>query len=461
MLYFVCRRAALCFLGAVVFSFAVSRNVSASTVVVVPPSTTSCKPTLASYPTISQAVSSVPSSSTIFVCPGTYPEQVVITKSLTIEGVSASGLSGASAVGANNPVITSPSGGVIVNATDPLSGQPIAAQVLVQTPAASLGTPIKVTLEYLAIDGSNNQLSGCATNLVGIYYQNASGTINQDVTRFQELDQSDFGCQDGLAIFVETGTGGSSVVTIENNSVHDYDKNGITVVGSDAVATITGNYVVGIGATSLIAQNGIQVSNGANGSVKGNTVTDDNYINPPDCGPNCYGSSGILIWDSGATGSAPFTISSNTVVNTQLAIVTYGDNSGTADWNTVTSNKIMSTEAAGIYLDDGIDLCSNYNTATSNLVYNSSGSGIHLDSQCSETSGQSGQHSTVQSNTVNEACAGVLLGTFNDNTVGGTGKLNTFFNVVETTYSGDSCPAGSPSAPGQAKSRHKPQPVRP
>ena len=392
--------------------------------------------------------------STIFVCPGSYAEQVVINKNLTLVGVGANGSSGASAVGANNPVITSPSGGVVANATDLYNGAPIAAQIFVQTPSASLATPIKVTLEYIAIDGSNNQLSGCgAPNLVGIYYQNASGTINEVVTRYQEMDPSDFGCQLGLAIFVESGygSGGTAVVTIENSGVHDYDKNGITADGSGTTATITGNYVVGIGATTLIAQNGIQVSDGANGSVKGNTVTDDVYINPS--GGPYYGSSGILLYDSGGTLGGHIAISGNTVSNTQLAIVAFGDSSGTADYNDVISNKVTGTQAAGIYLDDGIDLCSNNNTAISNIVYNSSGSGVHIDSSCTESTGTTGNNTTVQKNTVNEACAGVLLGTGSGNTVGGTGNLNIYYNVVETTYAGDTCPAGSPSAQTRVKVR--------
>ena len=163
-------------------------------------------------------------------------------------------------------------------------------------------TPIVVHLNFLSVDGSNNQISGtCAIDLVGIYYQNASGTISQISARNQELTPDLFGCQDGLAIYVESGygTGGSAVVTIQNSSVHDYDKNGITADGSGTVATITGNYVVGIGATTLIAQNGIQVSDGANGSVKNNTVTDDVYISPE--GGPYYSASGILLYDSGGT----------------------------------------------------------------------------------------------------------------------------------------------------------------
>jgi len=455
MLLFVCRRAALSILGTAVFSCVLAQSAWAATVVV-----GTCK-NLATYSTIQLAVNSVPANSTIYICPGTYPEQVLITKSLTLTGVGSNGLTGASATGAYNAVITSPAGGVVANVSDPAGGDPIYYQIAVVNPVPTM--PITVKISYLAIDGSNNQISGCGMDLVGINYQNASGTINQVVTRNQELAPDLFGCQDGLAIFVESGygSGGTAVVIIENSSVHDYDKNGITVDGSGTVATITGNYVVGIGATPLTAQNGIQVSGGATGSVKSNTITDDVYINPSDCAPGCYGSSGILIYDSGATSGSPLTISGNTVSNTQLAIVTYGDSFGTADYNNVTLNKITGTQAAGIYLDDGIDLCSNNNIATSNTVFNSSGSGIHIDSTCTESTGLSGNGTTVNKNTINEACAGVLLGSGSSNIVGGTGNLNTFYNVVQVTQAGDSCPIGAPGAPTRPKQKLKPHALRP
>jgi parallel beta-helix repeat protein len=410
---------------------------------------------LAYYPTIQQAVNSVPVNSTIKICPGTYAEQVVINKSMTLTGVSSTGISGSGASGADNPVIVSPAGGVVANSSDLYNGSPIAAQIVVVTPAGAT-SQTKVTLDYIAVDGSNNQLASCGTDLVGIYYQNASGTINQTATRFQELSQNYFGCQQGLAIFVESGygTGGTAVVTIENNSVHDYDKNGITADGSGTVATITGNYVVGIGATPLTAQNGIQVSYGATGSVKNNTVTDDVYISP-DGGPY-YSATGILLYDSG-TVSTGLTVSGNTVSSSQGGIVTYGDSSGTADNNVISSNKVTTSPAAGPYQLDGIDLCSNHNTATSNTVYNSSGAGVHIDSQCTEATGMSGNNTTVTKNTVNEACAGVLLGNGSGNTVGGGGNLNTFYNVVLTTQAGDSCPAGPAT---RTKARLKPQPRR-
>jgi hypothetical protein len=468
MRYFACRRAALFVLGAAVVSFAVSRNVSASTVAVVPPNTTSCKPSVASYPTISQAVSSVPKGSTIYICPGTYAEQVVITKSLTLTGVAANGTTGTAASGSNNPVIVSPAGGVAVNTSD-LSGypngEPTAAQILVQTPSNALATPIVVNINNIAVDGSNNGLSGCGTDLVGIYYQNASGTVNHVTARYQELDAADFGCQDGLAIYAQSGygSGGTATVTIEDSMVHDYDKNGITADGSGTVATITTNYIVGIGATPLIGQNGIQMSFGARGKITSNTVTDDVYVNPSDCyttTPNsCYSATGILLYDSGGTSANPVSITDNTVSNTQGGIVAVTDGNETADYNTVSSNKVTATPAIVVtgytYLLDGIDLCSDNNTANSNSVFYSAGAGVHLDSSCTEPGGAaSGANSSAASNTVNEACAGVLLGN------SGTATLTSSFNVVETTASTDTCPVGNGGPSVKAAAKLKTQPRR-
>src|SRR5271165_4314468 len=62
------------------------------------------------FTTISAAVASAPATGAVIeVCPGTYPEQVTISKSLTLKGI-ASGNSSAA-------IITSPNGGLQTNAT--------------------------------------------------------------------------------------------------------------------------------------------------------------------------------------------------------------------------------------------------------------------------------------------------------------------------------------------------------
>ena len=107
-----------------------------------------CVPNIVQFATIQGAVNAVPPGSVIKICPANYPEQVVVNKNLTLTGVK----SGTT----DNPVLVIPLGGFVPNTTSLASGHPIAAQILVQSPATA------VTISNLAVDGSNNNLnSGC------------------------------------------------------------------------------------------------------------------------------------------------------------------------------------------------------------------------------------------------------------------------------------------------------------
>lgn len=361
-----------------------------------------------SYPTISLAVANSTSGGVVKVCPGggsgpggSYPEQVTITKNLTLEGVTSGTASEAE--------ITAPSGGVVQNATSVAPsdvGNPaIAAQILVQNAT--------VTIEDLVVDGGTSW-NGCSPNLIGIYYQNSSGTVNRVVTRNQTAVPTS-GCQSGLGIFVESASPKVSTVTVENSSVHDFQKNGIT--GHEVGTTLTAilNQVRGVGPTAAIAQNGIEMAYGATGKIESNTVTDVNYTPFPD-------STGILVYDSANT-----TISANHVGSAQYGIAIYGDGSFPADDATISSNVVN-----GAF--DGIDVCgSTGGSVTTNNIGGSTESGIHLDGTCRASAGGT----TVMGNTVNEGCAAYL-----DN----TGETPTFTatettNVVHTLLTGqDTCP---------------------
>jgi hypothetical protein len=371
-----------------------------------------------SFTTIQAAVDAAPSGSTIDVCPGTYPEQVVIeAKTLTLVGI----LSGTN----DAAILVPPAGGLMITGTR-IGGRAVAAQILVQD---STG----VTISHLTVDGSGNALIGCLTNPIGIYFKNSSGRIIDSVARNQILDSRDQGCQVGLGIDVESNLG-NPAVTVSNNSVHNYQKNGITAggpgTGGGPTMAISSNTVVGIGATPLIAQNGIQIGFGATGKVTGNTVADDIYT-----GTMPAGGTGILVYAS--TG---VTASGNSVHSTQFGIATVTDQiDGTADNAIITANHIGGTQEF-----DAIDLCSSVNTVHSNSIYGSQAeSGIHLDDQCpGPGSAPSGINNTVSNNTINEPCAGILLGSSTPNTVG----PNTFFNVTHTTLAGNSCPAAPATA---------------
>jgi len=379
-----------------------------------------CRSGLTSYATIQKAVDASPAGTTIDVCPGTYPEQVSITKNLTLIGVTAGT--------ADGPTIVPPTGGLIVNASDPSGGNtPVAAQIVVTAPATS------VIVQRLTVDGTGNKVTGCASFsgsvplIVGIYFLNVSGTITQNAVRNQLQDKADQDCPNGLGIYAETGGGAVTTVTISNNTVRNYQQNGITANGfgdgsAGPAATIINNTVPGTGATATSGKNGIQIGFGATGQVTGNITIQDIYAlstNNGDAGV------GILVFAS--TG---ITVSNNVVGNTQFGIVTESAGEGfLADTTSITGNRIIGTE-----LFDGIDLCSNGNTVTGNTVNSSTEAGIHLDDSC----GSTGNNNTVKTNNINEACAGILTGT---GTSGNVDTPNTMFNVINTIMAGDTCTA--------------------
>jgi hypothetical protein len=95
------------------------------------------------------------------------------------------------------------------------------------------------------------------------------------------------GCQGGVGI--QVGMAWTTPVevghaTLRDDSISGYQKNGITVDGTGSSADIDDTTVTGIGATTQIAQNGIQISNGAFGAIAGSTITGNECDYPSVCG---------------------------------------------------------------------------------------------------------------------------------------------------------------------------------
>ena len=418
------------------------------------------------FTSIQAAVTAAPLGGTVEICPGTYYEQVVILKAVTLTGIQ-SGTGDAA-------VILPPATGLVANGTD-IFGNSVAAQIFVNNVVGG------VTIERLTIDGTGNDLAGCGPPMLeGIYYQNSSGTITNNVVRNQYL--SDYavygGCQNGLAINVES-TGSSDAVTVSTNSVRAYQKNGITASGAGTGAgslgpsvTISNNHIVGLAATAMnwqgvfsseatAAENGVQVGYGATGTVETNVIN-DNIWGQDTSSDTGDAASGILIF-----ASPGITVTGNQVGSTQFGIALDTDgfgfcgtsnasiSCGTADRAMVTQNKVEGTE-----LFDGVDACSNGNTIESNTFYGSTESGVHVDDTCTSLtySTTSGNNNTVMKNVILEACAGILLGTGTGNTT----APNTLFDVTNTTLAGDVCPAPSADVTSRRlSSKARPSPYRP
>lgn len=165
-----------------------------------------CEPNLKSYATISAAVSSVASGATVYLCPGTYPEQVTITQPLNLMGVAAGT--------ANQILITVPSGGLVANTTS-MFGQSVAAQVNVEGAG-----PVNIT--NITVEGTGGDL-GCLANTwsAGIFYGSASsGTVS----RVRAGNEVNGAC--GVGIWAENGDSSNQTITIQNSTVFNADGGG-------------------------------------------------------------------------------------------------------------------------------------------------------------------------------------------------------------------------------------------
>ena len=186
--------------------------------------------------------------------------------------------------------------------------------------------------------------------------------------RHEPLD----GCQEGNGIVAGTAAGAAVTVTIANNMVVHYQKNGITVRGAGSTATITGNTVTGEGPTTQLAQNGIQVSSGAIATVTGNTVS-GNECNGATCGPDPLTqdlATGILLFQP----AAGTMVMGNTLTTNDVGIYNLAQGT-TLMGNTLTGNRFQ-----GIVLDQG-DATVASNTVSGPIVSadcNTLGAGINV-----------------------------------------------------------------------------------
>jgi nitrous oxidase accessory protein NosD len=332
----------------------------------------------ATFTSIQDAINAANAGSLIRVCPGTYHEQLSINKSLSIEG--------------DNGAIVMP-GNMVANTTGS-SGAPIAAAILVKNAA-------NVEIEGLIVDTANSGITGCAPDLIGILYQNSSGSLEHNAVRNTKLSASLNGCQSGDGIVVQTLGGGASNVSIDDNSVHDYQKNGITGNELGTEVVISNNVVTGLGPTTGAAQNGIQIGFGAKGGISRNTVT-DNVWAPCVSLTNCtFNATGILVFQSDDVH-----VDHNSVATNQVGIFTNGQNA-----------KIESNNVSNSLVLIGIDLAGDNSLARGNDVTNSGQAAILIE----------GNDNKVQGNEINEAPIGILK---LSGTVGNTHPGNSFFDTL-------------------------------
>ncbi|HEX4161840.1 MAG TPA: right-handed parallel beta-helix repeat-containing protein [Acidimicrobiales bacterium] len=407
--------------------------------------------------TINFAISQATTNAVIHVAAGIYTQTVTVNKNVTIEGAGAG-------------TILEPSTPVSAG-TDPDNGSPTYAIVDV-TPL------ITGKVENLSINGASASgfFTSCADDYVGVYFNGAAGTLDNVSVNNVELPTGLFGCQDGLAIYVDSPAGLHAKVTMSNDTVSNYDKNGITCDDVGTSCNISGATATGIGPTSLIAQNGIQAYHATMANITNSTVSQNSYTG----GGAGNQATGLLLLDVGnvsavnnkvsnndvnvylgSDGAAPTIVSwavrgnsiTNATDNVPGGEAGYGDgiqvDSITSTGLTLNTNTVTGSAENGISV-----LSSSEITVYNNTVESSGDNGIYVGGPGSFSSASSATNHVLDNKVYNNGKVGILAdvdstgNTFRGNDLGG----NTTFDIEDegtgNTFPMNSCPGGSSSPSG-------------
>jgi len=368
---------------AVLFIGTVCATSSAGTRIVGKPNT-SCPD--AQYETITAAVNAAAPGDIIAICPALYPEQLIITKPLTLRGVSSN-----VNISKYLPCCNEVKRVLLQPSLQDLQGLPFEAVITV------MGTS-GVTIDDLAIDASQNTVAGCDIVLSGVYFYNASGRLHNSAVTGAQLPNPQscstfFG--NGFGVVVDSSTTGPFHVEIGHNSIHDFQRDGIEVTNAGISVEIRGNNISGLGPATGINQFGIFLLNGAVGEIEGNIITEGacGTLSATDC--LNLRSEGVVL-----RGVGDGTVVDHNVINhVQSGIFL----------NMVNNAHITNNLIGNIDSLDGIDMESTSNSfVDSNTIFNATPL-ANLSEGVFEAFGGSEGNNEISNNTVNDAYCGVAF----------------------------------------------------
>jgi parallel beta-helix repeat protein len=271
------------------------------------------------FPTIQDAIDAASDGDTISVLAGTYTEQIIITKSLTITG------SGAKATIIKAPDILNPS---------PFLPFPGRANIV------DIFNAAKVNMKGFTIAGPDG--STCP-GLAGVrVIDDASLNLDSSIIN---------GCtREGMLVgFDEFIPNGPQVghATVTKTDIIGYRVIGIQVGGPDTTIKLSKSKVVAANAPETVGQVGVEALFGPKVTIL-NTKISGNLCNNPACGSDFFTQTqgtGIFFFEA-AAGSA---ISNNDVSNNDLGIAV-AHNSGCCK---IDHNKLKDNRFFGMTIIDG------------------------------------------------------------------------------------------------------------
>jgi len=276
------------------------------------------------FNTVQAAVTAAPVGATVKVCGGTYIEQVEITKSLTLTGT--------------NGTVT------LALPASPKDSTACASYPNSSQYEVDVCGHISVTLSHLVIHAA--WPSGTCNDDIDAVFVSGGATLDfahAAITAAGAVPLN--GCQGGIGVLVSNGQ-----AKISDVDVSGYQKDGIAIKNVGASATISNVTVTGAGPTSMIAQNGIEIAEGAWGSVSGSTVS-VNECDHPSCGPDSisqYQAAGFLFYDA-----APGSSVSNSTAHGNDMGVNFVGTSASQTGVSITNDTLKNNRYEDVCLDQG------------------------------------------------------------------------------------------------------------
>jgi hypothetical protein len=250
------------------------------------------------FATIQAGIDAVADGGTVNVNAGTYVESIhIVGKTITLQGQTGA-------------VIQSP----------------------VTIPAASTFTTSVANKAVVYLNNTNSIVDGFVIDgashgngnyrFVGVAFFNSGGTLKNSIVK--NVQENPFnGNQHGNAVYAYNTDGVAREVTVANNQVFDFQKNGITVNGANLTGHINQNTVTCKGTINITAENGIQIGFGAAATLQGNTVSGCSFHltgNTSD-----WGSAGVLLYQPGNVSFQ----GGNNIFNNDSNVYIYSDNTTT------------------------------------------------------------------------------------------------------------------------------------